>query len=525
VVGVLLVGLAVLSAMSWLHDARNDEYQTALAEGLEQAERARQLAQAPEGIPPTGALSLLRTDPKTQGPNLCQKQCTICHNYGAPKGKAITAEKPLAPELYGFAGRAWLTDFMDPKQIASPKYFGNTRFAAGIMVRYVEGKFSKLPKAEQEAIIAALSAEAQLPSQQEQDAADRSAIEQGRQLIVQRKCTRCHRFHEEGFLGSAPDLTGYGSQEWVMGILIDPTHDWFYGPRNDRMPAYLEVPEAPEKNRLTAGEVELMADWLRADWYEPKPNSSGQPQAAERPKRKPPLLTVATWAHRRAAPEPTPDTPQAKARALYLREHCAICHDCTSAPGGDVVAADPSAPDLGGFASRQWIAGLLDPKQIKTRKYFGNSAFRSGDMADFVEETFSDLDDQEKKEIESLVMALSAEAQLPGQREIDQRDADRIQGGREMLGQWGCTDCHRFHDSPGTGAPNLTGYGSQEWTAAILSDPSQKRFYGDENDGMPSYHMFPDEPQKNLLTEEEIGLLADWIRGAVGGDDGRKKTD
>jgi hypothetical protein len=37
--------------------------------------------------------------------------------------------------------------------------------------------------------------------------------------------------------------------------------------------------------------------------------------------------------------------------------------------------------------------------------------------------------------------------------------------------------------------------------------------------------MFPDEPQKNLLTQEEIGLLADWLRGSDQADDGQKKTD
>ena len=28
-------------------------------------------------------------------------------------------------------------------------------------------------------------------------------------------CTDCHKFHDKGQLGDAPDLTGYGSPEWI----------------------------------------------------------------------------------------------------------------------------------------------------------------------------------------------------------------------------------------------------------------------------------------------------------------------
>jgi hypothetical protein len=32
------------------------------------------------------------------------------------------------------------------------------------------------------------------------------------------------------------------------------------------MPAYAPSPDAPEKNILTARQVELLADWLRGQW-------------------------------------------------------------------------------------------------------------------------------------------------------------------------------------------------------------------------------------------------------------------
>ena len=41
-------------------------------------------------------------------------------------------------------------------------------------------------------------------------------------------------------------------------------------------------------------------------------------------------------------------------------------------------------PDLGGFASREWLTGLLDPKRVDGPKYFGNSGFKKGEMVAFV---------------------------------------------------------------------------------------------------------------------------------------------
>ena len=542
VLAFLLVALVLLSAASWRHDSGDEQYLADLAAGQAQADRVKELARSPDGIPISGALSLLRNDPKTQGPVVYDKQCVICHNYGAPGDAAIAAEPPSAPDLYGFAGRPWVAGLLDPDKVTSPQYYGNTKFATGAMVRYVEGPFSELDEAQQTAIVAALSAEARLPSQAGTDRTDAALIEEGRTLIAS-DCTRCHRFYDKGERGPAPDLTAYGSQEWILGIVVDPAHDWFYGPRNDRMPAYLEVPEERAKNRLGAGEIQLVADWLRGDWYEPSVAGEGAgADDAAGPKRAPAMLTVGKWVARRAKPVAVADTALAQARALFQREHCAICHDLTGAPGGDVVARDPSAPDLGGFAGREWIAGLLDPEQIRTRKYFGNSKFRTGEMAGFVRDTLSDLDDEEKKELESLVIALSAEAQLPVQAEMDQKDADRIEEGRELFSDFGCTDCHRFGEEGDRVGPDLTGYGSSEWLTAFLCDPAKTKpahkqdplFYGDDNYGMPSYRRFRpelvegDDPEAakarkelqdkeplNLLGADQISLLVDMLRGEL----------
>ncbi len=190
-----------------------------------------------------------------------------------------------------------------------------------------------------------------------------------------------------------------------------------------------------------------------------------------------------------------------------------MCHDHTGGPGDDILAADPTAPDLGGFASRQWLTGFLDPERIKTRKFFGNSKFRRGKMPGILDDLFADFEEEDKQDFEKLVIALSAEARLPAQSELDQQDAQTIQQGKELIDAFGCTDCHAFHAKKGDGSATvLTGYGSAEWLEGIIADPAAKQYYGSQNDGMPSYHGSPDSPDRNLLTPDQIKSLAEWLR-------------
>ena len=151
-----------------------------------------------------------------------------------------------------------------------------------------------------------------------------------------------------------------------------------------------------------------------------------------------------------------------------FRQQCASCHNWTDQNGAGIKAEKSSAPNLHGFATRQWIAGLLNPKTILSPDYYGDTKLRSGDMPNFVKENLgSKLDEEEQKNLQKVIAALSAEAQLPSQRAIDARDAAIIEEGRRLLvDDFSCTDCHKFRDKGNLGnAPDLTGYGSAEWTA------------------------------------------------------------
>ena len=99
--------------------------------------------------------------------------------------------------------------------------------------------------------------------------------------------------------------------------------------------------------------------------------------------------------------------------------------------------------------------------------------------------------------------------------DMDARDAEKIKLGRAAIDTFGCTaaGCHKFRGQGNSGSgPDLTGYGSRSWLAGMIRNPADRRFYGSKNDRMPAYAA-TDEPADNLLSDEDIGQLADWLRG------------
>ena len=260
---VLLCGAVVLSIVSVQTDASDPDHQEALAAGHVEADRARELAKAPTGIPPAGALALVRSDAKIRGPKLfIGAHCNSCHNCLDAEGRGIAAEKPTAPNLYGYTSRKWLLGLLNPKKINGPEYFGNTTLKKRQMISFVKETVKDFEQDQLDATVAALSAEAGLSSQRAVDARDATQIAEGRKAIGgESGCTDCHRYQGKGQWGIAPELTGYGTREWIAGIISNPAHARYYGPNNDRMPAYGES--------LRPQEIEILAQWLRGEWYEP----------------------------------------------------------------------------------------------------------------------------------------------------------------------------------------------------------------------------------------------------------------
>lgn len=277
----LLAGAGLLTYLARAEDGRSASFQQALKTAERDAERVKELAQGPAGIPSSGAVTLLRTDPLTQGPKLFAKNCASCHRYDGHDGTGLAVKDPAsAADLKGFASREWLTGLLDPERVSSPHYFGGTKWKDSKMARFVKkdvASFKPAQKEDLKRVIMALSAEADLKSQRAMDAQDQATIVQGRKAIRSdsMRCTECHVFGKPDEDATAPELTGYGSRQWLIDFISDPSHSRFYSKKNDRMPLF------GKEKVLDPQSIALLADWLRGDWYEISTPNAGHVESAK----------------------------------------------------------------------------------------------------------------------------------------------------------------------------------------------------------------------------------------------------
>jgi ubiquinol-cytochrome c reductase cytochrome b subunit len=263
----ILAGILMLTWLARAEDGSDPAFTAAKTEAEAAAHRANVLAASPAGIPPGGGLAMLRHDPLTQGPKLFAANCASCHRYEGHDGLGVVPDdEPSASDLAGFGSREWLTGLLDPDRVATDAYFGGTEHARGRMARFVQrgvAGFTDAERADLAKVVMAVSAEAGLPSQASADSADAATIAEGREIIAQEpiECTRCHAFGPWTEGDEGPVLTGWGSREWMLGMLHDPGEERYYGEDNDRMPAF------GIEETLSREQMELLVDWLRSDWY------------------------------------------------------------------------------------------------------------------------------------------------------------------------------------------------------------------------------------------------------------------
>ena len=259
-----------------------------------EGERAHELVQH-YGIPRAGAsMTLMRNAPEIQGPRLFMRYCVSCHSYTddasdlaipGPRpprdGDGLLIENPQAyggPDLGRFATPAWIMGMLQPDTILSDKYFGRTVhgardaddfFKSGGMVEFVHDSLAELSDDETASladIAAAISAQSGRPDVN----VPANRVARGLEAASEFGCFDCHKLGDEGDLGVAPDLTGYGSANWLSEFIANPNADRFYfaeageASGNDRMPAFAQHAEA-EKNLLSQHELDMLVRWLRGD--------------------------------------------------------------------------------------------------------------------------------------------------------------------------------------------------------------------------------------------------------------------
>jgi quinol-cytochrome oxidoreductase complex cytochrome b subunit len=211
---LLAAGAAALLAMIGLTNASlsTDAKDARLLEEQREAVAAAQqsFALARLGIPPGGPEELYLNDPRERGKRLFASQCRSCHKLEGKGGDS-------APDLTGYMTHAWVSGLIT--NAGSSTYYGGTVLAAG------------MPPAEATAehierlthYVLSLGGHA-------------SCTADDASLFDEYGCQTCHaRAGEDPRRG--PSLEGFGSREWLRGVILTPGAARYFG-ANNRMPSF-----------------------------------------------------------------------------------------------------------------------------------------------------------------------------------------------------------------------------------------------------------------------------------------------
>jgi ubiquinol-cytochrome c reductase cytochrome b subunit len=237
-----LIGLALWADYGPTESAKR--FHEELSKEKERAERA--VALAHRGIPPQGAVELLRRDPRLRGRELFQLHCGSCHPYG----KDIRPDKPTALDLQDFATADWLIRLFD--QLRDEKSLEAQVLPQ--MASYVRRELERAQRADAKAKASGERPTAEQELQEDwrriaewlashprrtvpSDESELHELEQKEPTFVQgyrafeKRCMRCHTYNGTGGGDvNGPDLTGYGDADWLRGLLHAPFDRQYYGP-------------------------------------------------------------------------------------------------------------------------------------------------------------------------------------------------------------------------------------------------------------------------------------------------------
>jgi quinol-cytochrome oxidoreductase complex cytochrome b subunit/mono/diheme cytochrome c family protein len=222
------------------------KFQQDVQEAGRLAERALVLAQ--RGIPPAGATELVRRDPK----GLFLRYCAGCHSFG-DFGPADfhTRQEPgfdkaqfKASDLAGWGTEEWLYEFLCQPQAV--RFLGRCKDEQG------EPRFTRMADWVQQRWRQYQGKEAQLREQFRKIArwlatsprsrpAPGSPHTEAYELFTKTfNCVRCHAFADHKGQKNVPQLTGYGSADWLQLFLQAPGLPHLYG-ENNAMPAFRDL--------------------------------------------------------------------------------------------------------------------------------------------------------------------------------------------------------------------------------------------------------------------------------------------
>jgi ubiquinol-cytochrome c reductase cytochrome b subunit len=256
---------AVLSWMAWRKDARDPKYAEQRRKADARASAAVKLAM--DGVPPAGALEMIRQDPELRGRDLFEKHCASCHALGDAGDPA----KSSAPKLDGWGTVSWIAAMIHEPD--APQFFGRGPYKGdmpSVDVRPssngVNGEdWHPMVKsdAEKQAVALFLASQGDEPGDPPRDA-DRAVLALGEKLVRER-CTTCHLFQGDGddeSTGLAPELARYGSIAWTRAQVANPATAATYRDRALDENRKKHMPRFDKE--LAPADVDLVARFARA---------------------------------------------------------------------------------------------------------------------------------------------------------------------------------------------------------------------------------------------------------------------
>lgn len=238
-VGLIMVGVVVLTALAIVEDASNEDFQTGLAAAERDAERARELAAI--GVAPEGGTAVWKNDPAYAAMELFKQNCSTCHEIDGRGGEE-------APSLSHFNDRAWLRGAVRAPQ--SPAYFGATKHRD--MEAY---SVEDLPDAQLDAVIEyMIMLREQGEAAPDPSAYDQALAKQGEALWANEvECSGCHSIEKGDDGDGAPVFWGRGTRAWIEQVIRDSSRVELYGSKAE-MPSF--------NSKLSDDEIAALADYV-----------------------------------------------------------------------------------------------------------------------------------------------------------------------------------------------------------------------------------------------------------------------
>jgi ubiquinol-cytochrome c reductase cytochrome b subunit len=270
-----IFGAAVaLAAVAMHKDDRDPQYLKARRKADAQAVAATELAKA--GVPPEGALYMVRHDPELHGADLFDKHCASCHVLGA----FGDPEKATATNLDGWTTPRWIEAMIhDPD---GAEFFGRGPYKGQMQSVDVRPKdapadqpWTAMVKSdtERKAVALFLASLGDEPGDTP-TAVDATARTLGEKIVSER-CTTCHLYKgdgdEEGS-DTAPELGGYGSIAWTRAQVANPSAVETY--RKKALDPELKKHMPRFDQELSAEDVDVVARWTRKHGRESKAHKS-----------------------------------------------------------------------------------------------------------------------------------------------------------------------------------------------------------------------------------------------------------